>query len=475
MIKFETKIDYLKYASLKEVAREAWEDNLVENVLDIPKKIVPGKTSTMRCCVYKERAILQERIKLAMGGDRKNPNIIEVIDIACDECPIGGYEVTNSCRGCLAQRCKDACPRDAISFDRHTHQAIIDKSKCINCGACSRACQYSAIANRQRPCEAACPVKAIAANDEKISTVNPEKCTNCGQCIAQCPFGAIMDKSFILDAIDYILRSENNTRYKVYAIVAPALADSFKDASLGQVVSALKELGFYDVLEVALGADMVGEMEARELDEKGFLFSSCCPGFVAYVRKNFPELAKYISSTPSPMAALGQHLKKKDPECKIIFIGPCTAKKEEIRRDDVRDVIDVALTFEELHALFDSRDIDLTAQHERKLDDASPYGRGFAASGGVARAIQQGLKEIGSKVEFKPEICSGLDECRIAMLKKKRNMLNATFVEGMACKGGCIYGAGVINKFDVKKNNITRYAESSVFKTIEESIANRDK
>ncbi|MBQ4252701.1 MAG: 4Fe-4S dicluster domain-containing protein [Erysipelotrichaceae bacterium] len=475
MNRFETKIDYLKYATLKEVAREAWEGNLVETVLDIPKRIVPGKTSTMRCCVYKERAIIQERIKLATGGNRRNPNIIQVIDIACDECPIGGYEVTNSCRGCLAQRCKDACPKDAISFDPHTHQAIIDKTKCVNCGACSRACQYSAIANRRRPCEGACPVKAIAPNEEKISKINHDKCTNCGYCISQCPFGAIMDKSFILDAIDYILRSENNTRYKVHAIVAPAIADSFKDATFGQLVTALKKLGFYDVLEVALGADMVGMMEAQELTEKGFLFSSCCPGFVSFVKKNYPDLAQYISHTPSPMAALGQHLRKLDPDSKIIFIGPCTAKKEEIRREDVRDIIDVALTFEELLALFDSRDITPSELEEEDLKQASPYGRAFAASGGVAAAIKQGLKEIGSPLEFKPEICSGLDECKIAMLKKRRNILQANFVEGMACKGGCIYGAGVLNKFDVKKANVDKYAGRSPYETIKDSVEAAEK
>ncbi|MBR0136826.1 MAG: 4Fe-4S dicluster domain-containing protein [Erysipelotrichaceae bacterium] len=470
MIKFETKIDYLKYEVLKQVAREAWAEELVENVLDIPKSIIPGKTPTMRCCVYKERAILQERVKLAMGGNRRDPNIIEVIDIACDECPIGGYEVTASCRGCLAQRCKDACPREAISFDAVTHQAKIDKTKCINCGACSRACQYQAIANRKRPCEGACTVKAISPNEEKISTIDSKKCTNCGACIAQCPFGAIMDKSFILDAIDYILKSENNTNFKVYAIIAPAIADSFTEVSLGQIVSGLKKLGFHDVIEVALGADMVGMMEAEELNEKGFLFSSCCPGFVDFIKKHFPDLAQYISSTPSPMAALGMHLKKKDPTCKVIFIGPCTAKKEEIRRPEVRDYIDVALTFEEIQAFFDSKDIDLEKMQEEPLGGASAFGRSFARSGGVAEAIRQGLKEIGSDLEFKPEICSGLDECRIAALKKNRNLLAANFVEGMACKGGCIYGAGVLNRFNVVKENIDRYAASSPFETIGESV-----
>ncbi|MBQ1624692.1 MAG: 4Fe-4S binding protein, partial [Erysipelotrichaceae bacterium] len=354
--KFETKIDYLKYQVLCEVAKEAWDQVLVENVLDIPKKIIPGKTPTMRCCVYKERAILQERVKMAMGGNRTNPNIIEVIDIACDECPIGGYEVTNTCRGCLAQRCKDACPKDAIYFDNN-HQSHIDKTKCINCGAC----------------------------------------------MSQCPFGAIVDKSFILDAIDYILKSKNNKKFKTYALIAPAIADSFREVKLGQIVTGLKKLGFYDVVEVAKGADMVAYSEAKELAEKGFLFSSCCPAFVDYVHKYFPDLAQYISHNYSPMGAIAKKLKEEDEDCKLIFIGPCTAKKAEIQREDVKGLVDVALTFEELQALFDSKKIELEDLEETPIDQASYFGRVFARSGGLTEAMAQGLKELGSDIELKPE------------------------------------------------------------------------
>ena len=157
MRKFDTKVQYLKYKVLREVAHQAWNDTLLENILEIPKTIVPGKTSTMRCCVYKERAILAERVKIAMGGDKENPNVIEVIDIACDECPAAGYEVTDSCRGCLAHRCEDVCKRSAISFD-HNHVAHIDKSKCVECGQCAKVCPFSAIVNRKRPCQMSCKV-----------------------------------------------------------------------------------------------------------------------------------------------------------------------------------------------------------------------------------------------------------------------------------------------------------------------------
>ena len=468
--KFETRIEELKYKVLKEVAVEAWKGDLVENVFDIPKKILPGKIPTMRCCVYKERAILQERVKLAMGGHRSSRhNVIEVIDIACDECPMGGYEVTNSCRGCLVQRCRNSCPKDAIYFDNN-HQAHIDKTKCINCGSCAKACQYSAIANRKRPCENACTVKAIEPNAEQAAHIDPDKCINCGACISQCPFGAIMDKSLILDAIDYILRSENNTSFKVYAIIAPAVADNFREYKLSQIFSGIKALGFYDVVEVASGADIVAFDEASELNEKGFLFSSCCPAFVSYVEKYFPDQAQYISHNLSPMGAIARKLKEKDPECKVVFIGPCTAKKAEIMRDPVRNYVDVALTFEELLALFDSKDIDLSAMPETTIDQASYFGRVFARSGGLTEAMAQGLKEIGSELEFKPETCNGIEMCRVALLKNSKNMLQGNFVEGMVCNGGCIGGAGNLQKIGAKKENIDKYAQGSTIPSISESI-----
>ncbi|MEG2118653.1 MAG: 4Fe-4S binding protein, partial [Clostridia bacterium] len=210
MKKFDTKVQHLKYKVLREVARQAWDGTLLEKAIDIPKMIVPGKQPTMRCCVYKERAILSERVKIAMGGDKSNPNVIEVIDIACDECPVGGYEITDSCRGCLAHRCEDACKRGAITFDSH-QKAHIDKSKCVECGACAKVCPYSAIANNKRPCENACKVKAISRKDDKSAAIDNSKCISCGACVYQCPFGAITDKSFILNVIDIIKKSNNNT------------------------------------------------------------------------------------------------------------------------------------------------------------------------------------------------------------------------------------------------------------------------
>ena len=282
MRKFDTKVQYLKYKVLREVARDAWNDTLLENVLNIPKIIVPGKTPTMRCCVFKERAILGERVKLAMGGDKHNGNVVEVIEIACDECPAAGYEVTDSCRGCLAHRCEDVCKRGAITFD-HNHVAHIDKSKCVECGQCAKVCPYAAIAHRTRPCQNACKVKAISINADGAAAIDNEKCISCGACVYQCPFGAIMDKSFIVDVIDILKGSDFGKNYKVYAVVAPSIASQFTYAKLGQVITGLKKIGFHAVVEAALGADMVAMWESKEIAEKGFVTSSCCPGFVRYI------------------------------------------------------------------------------------------------------------------------------------------------------------------------------------------------
>ncbi|MBP1551250.1 MAG: 4Fe-4S dicluster domain-containing protein [Oscillospiraceae bacterium] len=469
--KFDTKVQYLKYKVLREVARHAWNDTLLENVMDIPKAIVPGKEPTMRCCVYKERAILGERVKIAMGGDPTNPNVIQVIDIACDECPAAGYSVTDSCRGCLAHRCEDVCPRGAISFD-HNHVAHIDKTKCVECGKCAEVCPYSAITNRKRPCQVACKVKAIDINVDGAAAINDEKCTSCGACVYRCPFGAISDKSYILNVIDLIKRSENNTKYKVYAVVAPSISSQFSYAKLGQVIKGLKELGFHTVVEAALGADLVAMSEARELTEKGFLTSSCCPAFVSYIKSEFPDLAQHISHNLSPMVEISKYIKKTDPGAKAIFIGPCTAKKAEAQLEKAKPYVDAVLTFEELQALFDSKAMDITTLEEDVLDNASYYGRIFARSGGLSDAVVQALKEQGLEdFPLKAVACNGIEECRIALLKKRKGVLDANFIEGMACLGGCIGGAGCLTHGVKNKAEVDKYGKEAFEKTISEAIS----
>lgn len=471
MRKFDTKVQHLKYKVLREVAKLAWNDTLLDNLLDIPTTIVPGNTPTMRCCVYKERAILTERMKIAMGGDSDNPNVIEVIEIACDECPMGGYEVTNACRGCLAHRCEDVCRFGALSFDEN-HVAHIDKTKCKECGSCAKVCPYSAIISRRRPCENACKIKAIHMNENKAAAIDNSKCISCGACVYQCPFGAITDKSFILDAIDIIKKSENNTKYKVFAVIAPSISSQFTYAKLGQVISGLKKLGFHTIVEAALGADMVAYAESAELAEKGFLTSSCCPAFVSYIEKSFPDLLPFVSHNLSPMATIAKYIKEHEAPAKVVFIGPCTAKKAEVQKPEVAQYVDVAMTFEELQALFDSREIDITGLEEDVLDNASYFGRIFARCGGLSDAVAEGLKEHGlDDFELKACSCDGIEACRVALLKKSKNLSDANFIEGMACVGGCIGGAGCLTHGEKNKAEVDKYGKEAYEKTIIDAIS----
>lgn len=470
MRKFDTKVQHLKYKVLREVAKQAWAGTLQENILEIPKTIVPGKVPTMRCCVYKERAIVSERVKLAMGGDKANPNVIEVIDIACDECPMGGYEVTNACRGCLAHRCEDVCKFGAITFDAN-HVAHIDKSKCRECGACAKVCPYSAIHNFKRPCETACKIKAISMGEEKQACIDNSKCISCGACVYACPFGAINEKSYILNVVSMLQGSQENQAYKVYAIVAPSISSQFTYAKLGQVITGLRKLGFHTVIEAALGADMVAQEESKELAEKGFLTSSCCPAFVKYIEKSFPELLPFVSHNLSPMATIAKYVKEHEANCKTVFIGPCTAKKMEVQKESVKPYVDAVLTFEELQALFDSRAIDVTALEEDVLDNASYFGRIFARSGGLSDAVAEGIKEQNLNFVLKPCICDGIEQCRVALFQKKAGKLQANFIEGMACVGGCIGGAGCLTHGEKNKAEVDKYGNEALEKTIADAIS----
>ncbi|HKL98333.1 MAG TPA: 4Fe-4S dicluster domain-containing protein [Mobilitalea sp.] len=471
MRKFDTQVQYLKYKVLREVARSAFDNDLHHAVYKIPQMIVAGPKATTRCCVYKERAIVYDRINIAMGGNSDNPNVIEVLNIACDECPVGGFEVSNACRGCIAHNCEDACKLGAITFDEN-QKAHIDKDKCVECGRCASVCPFSAIANNKRPCQISCKVKAISMDEDKKALIDNNKCISCGACVYQCPFGAIMDKSYIVNVVDLIKESLNNTKYKVIAIIAPSIASQFRYAKLGQVLYGLKKLGFHSIVEAALGADMVASTEADELLEKGFLTSSCCPAFVDYIHKQFPAMKKHISHNLSPMATIAKYMKTSDPSCKVVFIGPCTAKKMEIKRPEVAPYVDSVITFEELQALFDSRNINISELPLDTLETSSYFGRIFARSGGLSEAVNEVLIEKGKEsFELKPIVCDGIEACRTALMKATKNALPFNFIEGMACSGGCIGGAGCLTHGDKNKSEIDHYGKEALEKTILDTIA----
>lgn len=473
---FDTNVQELKYKVLMEVAYQTWLGNDSFAVFnEIANEIVKKGEPPMSCCIYKDRAIVAERIRIALGGNKDNPNVIQVIDIACDECPEAGHTVTDLCRGCIAHRCADACKLNAITFDEE-QMAHIDKSKCVECGKCAKVCPYNAITNFIRPCERACKLDAISMAETGEAKIDNNKCVACGACVYQCPFGATVDTSSIVDVIHTLMNSENNTKYKVYAMVAPAIASQFTYAELGQVVTAIRELGFYKVTEAALGADMVAYSEAQELMEKGFLTSSCCPAFVKYIKTKFPELTDHISHNLSPMATLGKFIKEHDPEAKIVFIGPCTSKKAEIKQDHVKDYIDYVMTFEELQAVIDSKDIIVEELPETPLDDATYFGRIFARIGGVTDAVAEAVKESGAEdFQFNPIVCEGIDKCKPALMRAKKGLLPNNFVEGMICSGGCIGGAGCLTHGEANKKEVDAYGKTASLETIRESLEKAEK
>ncbi len=468
-LKFDTLVQQLKYRVLKEVAADYWDGTLEEKKEGIPLLISPGPKATMRCCVYKERAIARDRVKIALGGDKGNPNLLEVIEAACDQCPFGGMKVTDMCRGCLAHRCAQACRLNAISFGPD-HRASIDKSKCVNCGMCAKSCQFGAIINLRRPCEAACKINAIKPREDGITSIDESKCTRCGQCSYACPFGAIMDKSYITSCIDIVKGSENGKNYKAYMIVAPSISSQFHYATLPQVVSGIKALGFTDVIEAALGADLVAMNEAKDLSEEGDCTSSCCPAFVRYVETAFPELKGKISKNLSPMAAISKYLKQIDPSCKTVFVGPCIAKKMEREREEVKPYVDCVITFEELQALIDARGIDLSTLEGKPLDNASYFGRIFARSGGLSDAVAEALKEQNNPFEAKPVKVSGLDQCKMALAKYKAGRLEGNFIEGMACPNGCIGGPSCLTHEVRDAADVDKYGHESKETTIQSAI-----
>ncbi len=472
MRKFENAVQLLKYKVLKEVALLTMEGTLEEDQGLISQRINPESKPTTHCCIHKEDAILQERIAVAMGGDRSNPNIIEVMDIACDECPVNRFMITEACRGCLAHHCSVACPFGAIYHIGP--RAYINADLCKECGKCKEVCPYNAITEVIRPCIRACGANALSIDEDKKAVIDNDECVQCGACVYQCPFGAIMDKSYIVDIIKLIQQAEVDPDIRVYGVMAPAISSQFTYAKIGQVVSGIKKLGFHNVVEAALGADMIAVHEAQEfvdtIDERKVMTTSCCPAFVSYIEKNYPDLTHHISDSVSPMVAIGRFIKSTDPKAKVVFIGPCTAKKREAQEEDIKDAVDYVMTFEELQAMLDAAEIDIADCEESPLDNASFYGRVFARAGGVTKAIEQVIKESEIDIELKPIPCDGLAACDRALKILNAGRSPGNFIEGMACVNGCIGGAASLSHGPKDKNEVDKYGALATEENISESL-----
>ncbi len=453
MITTTSDINDLKQEVLRQVAKYTFEGTLEENRDAIPFNMLPGQKPLFRCCVYREREILRQRVRLAEGkypaAGLKNHNIVQVLDSACAECPIQRFVVTDNCQKCLGKKCMNACKFGAISIGRD--KAYIDPDKCRECGKCAQSCPYNAISDHQRPCKKSCPVNAISTDENGIVTIDDEKCIHCGACIKNCPFGALSDISFIVPVIKAIKKD-----IPVYAMVAPAGEGQFgKNVTMGDLREALKELGFTDMYEVALGADLTAESEAEEwyeaLRNGEKKTTSCCPAFVSMIRRHFPQLADSISTTVSPMAATSRYIKAMVPNAITVFIGPCVAKKSEMLDENIEGSADYVLTLKELQAMLDAKGITVTASGSH-LQQGSIYGRRFAHAGGVTEAVLQTLKEKGIDEDVSVCRSNGARECKKALMLLKSGRLPENFIEGMCCEGGCVNGPGsIVSEADSKK------------------------
>jgi len=440
MMAADENVIRIKHDVLYEVAKLAFDGTLDEKRDQIPYEMIPGPTPRFRCCIYREREIIRQRIRLAEGkvpGAEDDGNIIQVISSACEDCPISSYTVTENCQNCMGKACIHACKFQAITPGKY--RSHIEASKCKECGQCAKACPYNAIAHLVRPCKFACPVDAITYNEYGLSVIDKDKCIRCGQCIHSCPFGAIGTKSSIVPVIE-ALKSEK----RVYAMAAPATEGQYgADITMASWKQAMTELGFIGFYDVGLGGDMTAAGEAEEWSEAyqngEKKVTSCCPAFVNLINMHYPQLGECISGTVSPMCAVSRMIKAADPDAITVFIGPCTAKKSEITDRQIEGNADYVLTYSEIHAIMRAKGIELKPCVNTD-QMASVFGKRFANAGGVSEAVLQSMRESGETAQIKVCKANGAAECKKMLTLLKIGRLPGDFIEGMACEGGCVGG-----------------------------------
>ena len=484
----ETRIQEIRHRIFREVARMAYHTEwpVDKRIEALPYKIIPGEVGSFRNDVFLERAVVSERLRLAMGlpyrgaanpapvsdhieeADKPEtyytPPLINIIKFACNGCAEKKVFVTDGCQGCMAHPCMEVCPKGAISLEKTSRKSVIDQDKCIKCGQCANVCAYHAIIIQERPCAAACGMDAIHTDENGKADIDYEKCVSCGMCLVNCPFGAIADKSQIFQVIRAI-----QTGDRVYAAVAPAFVGQFgPKVTPGKLRAAMKQLGFADVFEVAIGADLCAVQEAEdfiaEVPEKlPFMGTSCCPAWSMMAKKLFPEYANCISMALTPMTLTARLIKSQHEKAKVVFIGPCAAKKLEAMRNDIRSDVDFVLTFEEMAGIFDAKHVDLENIEEDPtgVNDASADGRNFAVAGGVAKSVVNVIKELYPDREIKVVNAEGLKDCRKMMTLAKAGKYNGYLLEGMACPGGCVAGAGTMQPIKKSQGAVNLYASKA--------------
>lgn len=474
----------IKREILVRIASLQLKGKLEEGVVSIPRELAPKGSEPVRCCIYHDREILRQRVIARLGcsnddsDDEKNLSdyakealarekptepFLSVLHEACNACVQTHYMVTNACQACFARPCMINCGKKAIAISNG--RASIDSQKCVNCGLCMQNCPYHAIIKIPVPCEEACPVHAISKDESGKECIDYSKCIACGHCMSECPFGAMMDKSQLVDVLKHMMNGR-----KVVAMYAPAIASQFRSHS-GQLEAALLAVGFSEVKEVALGADMTADKEAREFEERmkradKLMTTSCCSAYVRAVKLHVPELLPCVSGTRSPMHYIAQLVKEENPESIAVFIGPCLSKRKEGMDDEF---VDYVLSAEEIGALFIAKKVDVAQQKavEHNIDDiATASGRNFAVSGGVAEAVRVRLKH---PEKLRSTVINGLNSDgmkQLAFFGKIQSGAAAytettpNLVEVMSCEGGCIAGPSVISNPRIAAVQLKKYVES---------------
>lgn len=464
----------LKFDVLREVANRKFEGKINEDTIEeIATILISTNKARFRCCVYKEREIIRERARMALGKvpnvirkDNHSPKqILHVLEAACDGCSIHKITITDNCRKCMAKSCQAACKFNAIKMGRE--RAFIDYELCKSCGACAKACPFNAIVQSERPCVRSCPVNAISMDENDLCVIDESKCISCGSCQAGCPFGAIEDISFMTNVIEAINKGE-----KLVAVVAPSIQGQMGDASLPQILTAIRQLGFVDVVEAAVAADVVADVESKEIlhhKQEGIkVTTSCCPAFVNLARIHFPTVyEKNVSKVVSPMEAMARYIKSKDENLKVVFIGPCVAKKQEAMND--WSETDYVLTFEEIAAMIISKGITASKIEATLQDQASGHGKNFAIGGGVSKAVVQSLKENNLET-VTAKYADGVAECKMNLLLMKVGKFKEDVLEGMACVGGCCNGPAGIEPANVVKQMMAKENANIKDKTIQSTL-----
>lgn len=472
----DNKANRLRKEVLVRVARAFFEADQHAALDHIPLKMRPKQQAATRCCIYKDRAILKYRCMAALGfsieheEDELKPISayfddaltreaapapqLTVIDEACSACVRTRYSATNACRGCIARDCETVCPKQAIEF--RDGQAQLNPAQCVNCGLCMKACAFHAIIRIPIPCEEACPVGAISKDETTgREVIDHAACIYCGKCIQACPFAAISEKLQLVDVLQHLKRE------RVIAMLAPSIIGQLP-GTLPQLVTALRQLGFAEVVEVAAGADETAQHESAEWAEtmargERFMTTSCCPAYMETVKKHLPEMRPYLSQTPTPMAYTAAASRAHDPQAITVFVGPCIAKRvEAVDNPDV----DYVLTFEELGAMLIGAKIDVLECDEAPLEaEAHREGRGFATSGGVTTAIQA---LAAGPEPLRPVQVDGIDRKAINQMRVWANkQCPGNLVEVMSCEGGCLAGPGTVASPRVARKQLASLLNAS--------------